>query len=106
MHDGNASTVVYEPIHVLAQRLRERSITSAQLVDAFLERIGEYDSRLHAFVEVHAAAAREAAKRADQVLAEGKRLGPLHGVPIAYKDLLHIEGTVTRGGSVGADRMA
>ena len=97
---------MYEPIHVLAQRLRDRSITSSQLVDAYLARIGEYDVRLHAFVEGHAAAAREAAKRADQAFAEGKPLGTLYGIPIAYKDLLHIEGTVTRGGSVGADRMA
>ena len=96
----------FEPIHVSAQRLRERELTASALLDFYLARIRRYDEKLHAFVEVHEKEARAAAERTDRVLAQGTTLGPLHGVPIAYKDLLHIEGTVTRGGSIGADQRA
>jgi aspartyl-tRNA(Asn)/glutamyl-tRNA(Gln) amidotransferase subunit A len=99
-HDALA----FEPIHELSRRLRDRTLTASALLDVYLERIQHYDEKLHAFVDVHEKEARAAAERADGALAQGKTLGPLHGVPIAYKDLLHIEGAVTRGGSVGADQ--
>lgn len=96
--------LAFEPLHVLSQRLRERTLTPSALLDVYLERIRRHDGKLHAFVEVHEKGARAAAERADSALAAGKTVGPLHGVPIAYKDLLHIAGAVTRGGSIGADQ--
>lgn len=98
------SDLAFEPIHTLSQRLRDRTLTASALLEVYLGRIRRYDAKLHAFVEVHESEARSAAERADRVLAQGEALGPLHGIPIAYKDLLHIEGAVTRGGSVGADQ--
>src|SRR5215217_2311130 len=100
----NNNDLAYEPIHALSRRLREREVTASALLETYLERIRQYDAKLHAFVEVHENEARAAAARADGALANGKLLGPLHGVPIACKDLLHIAGAVTRGGSVGADQ--
>ena len=98
--------LAFQPIHVLSRHLRERKLSAGELTDIYLERIRHYGGKLHAFVEVHENEARAAAARADGALEAGASLGPLHGVPIAYKDLLHVEGTTTRGGSVGADRRA
>ncbi len=95
--------VAFEPVHELSRRLRERTLTASELVDVYLDRIRRYDKDLHAFVEVHEARARAAAHLADRAAAEGRAIGPLHGIPIAYKDLLHIEGAVTRGGSIGVE---
>ena len=98
--------LAFEPIHELSRRLRERSLTARDLLDVYLERIRHYDGKLHAFVEVHEKEARAAAARADGAIEAGAAVGPLHGVPIAYQDLLDVEGAITRGGSVGVDRRA
>src|SRR5690349_3011028 len=96
----------FDPIHILASRLKSREITASALVDAYLDRIGRLDLKLHAFAEVYERDARAAAERADERLAQNKALGALDGVPVAFKDLLHIEGKVSRGGSIGADQRA
>src|SRR5688500_15353375 len=98
--------LAFEPMHVLSRHLRERKLSARELLDVYLERIRHYDGKLHAFVDVHENEARAAAARADGALKADTAVGPLHGVPIAYKDLLHVEGTITRGGSVGVDRRA
>jgi|SoiMethySBSTD1v2_1073268.scaffolds.fasta_scaffold69182_3 aspartyl-tRNA(Asn)/glutamyl-tRNA(Gln) amidotransferase subunit A len=100
----NQDDLAFDPIHVLSRRLRDRTLTASALLDVYLDRIRRFDDKLHAFVDVHEKDARAAAALADRALAEGRPLGPLYGIPIAYKDLLHIEGRVTRGGSVGADQ--
>src|SRR5699024_12105635 len=68
-------------------------------VDAFLARIEAQDHKLGAFTEVYAEDARLAAAAADQARRAGHALGPLHGVPIALKDLIEIEGRIVTGGS-------
>jgi aspartyl-tRNA(Asn)/glutamyl-tRNA(Gln) amidotransferase subunit A len=95
--------LAYEPIHTLAQRLRTGELKPSALLDVYLQRIRTHDKKLHAFVDVYEADARAAAEVADRAFAAGQRLGPLHGIPIAYKDLLHVEGRVTRGGSLTQD---
>jgi aspartyl-tRNA(Asn)/glutamyl-tRNA(Gln) amidotransferase subunit A len=94
----------FDPIHVLASGLKTRELTAAALVDAYLGRIRRLDSKLHAYAEVYEREARAAAERADARRDAGKAMGTLDGIPIAFKDLLHIEGKVSRGGSVGADQ--
>jgi aspartyl-tRNA(Asn)/glutamyl-tRNA(Gln) amidotransferase subunit A len=73
--------------------------SSTELVERCLSRIEKYDGKLHAFVSVYADEALRAAHAADEAIAAGYRLGPLHGVPIAVKDIVDIEGRVTTGGS-------
>lgn len=98
--------LAYTPIHILAARLRSGELKPSALLDVYLQRIRRHGEKLHAFVEVYESDARAAAEVADRALAAGQCLGPLHGIPIAYKDLLHIEGRVTRGGSLGHDTSA
>ena len=92
--------LAYTPMHVLAERLRAGTLSAAALLDCYLQRIGRYDAKLHAFVTVYEEQARAAAEAADGALRAGQPLGPLHGIPIALKDLVEIEGRTTTGGSL------
>src|SRR5690606_33404193 len=84
--------------HQLAADIAARRVSPVEVVDAYLERIAAKDGKLHAFVEVYAADARLAAEAADRAIRSGHAVGPLHGVPIAVKDLVEIEGRTTTGG--------
>ena len=87
------------PLHALAARLKARSISPVDILDTCLARIQKLDAKLHAFVDVFAAEARAAAEAADKAIRSGHAVGPLHGIPVALKDLIELEGRVTTGGS-------
>ena len=87
------------PVHELSCRLQDQRLSPVELVDAYLARIAEKDQKLHAFTEVFAQEARLAAQGAEAAIRAGHSVGPLHGVPIALKDLIEIEGKVVTGGS-------
>ena len=87
------------PAHVMSAEIGALRLSPVDLVEAALARIGAADAKLHAFVEVYAAEARLAAEAADKAIRSGHAVGPLHGIPIALKDLIEIEGRVTTGGS-------
>src|SRR6201993_4351076 len=87
------------PVHILSTEIGARRLTSIDLVDGLLERIRAANPKLHAFVEVYEEDARLAAEAADKAIRSGHSIGPLHGIPIALKDLIEIEGKVTTGGS-------
>jgi aspartyl-tRNA(Asn)/glutamyl-tRNA(Gln) amidotransferase subunit A len=79
--------------------LRAREISSWELTDFFLERIASLNPALNAFITVTADAARAEAQQADDELAHGADLGPLHGIPLALKDLFDTRGVRTTAGS-------
>ena len=87
------------PVHALAAKLKSRDISPVDIVDACLDRIAELDPKLHAFVEVYDKEARLAAEAADKAIRSGHAVGPLHGIPIALKDLIELEGRVATGGT-------
>ena len=97
--EDETDALAYTPIHALSERLRSGTLSASALLDCYLQRIRRHDEKLHAFVEVYADEARAAGELADRALQAGQRLGPLHGIPIAYKDLLEMEGRTTTGGS-------
>lgn len=80
--------------------LSQRRLAAVDLVDAYLRRIERLDGKLHAYVEVYAAEARMAAQAADAAIRAGQAVGPLHGIPIAVKDLVEVRGRRTGGGSL------
>ena len=92
--------LAYAPIHELAARIASGEVTSALLVECYLQRIGRLDEKYHAFVEVYADEARAAAQAADRAFKAGKARGALHGIPIALKDLIEVAGKRTTGGSM------
>ena len=94
-------------VHAIAARIADRRLSPVDLVDDCLARIERLEPKLHAFVEVYAAEARLAAEAADKAIRSGHAVGPLHGIPVALKDLVEIEGRVATGGSaVWRDRRA
>lgn len=87
------------PLHALSAGLAARRFTPVDVVEAHLARIAALEPRLHAFVEVYADDARLAAEAAHKAIRSGHGLGPLHGIPVALKDLVEFEGRVTTAGS-------
>ena len=90
----------YLPAHQLAADIAARRLSPVTVVEAFLARIAAHDQKLHAYIDVYADDARLAAEAADKAIRAGHAVGPLHGVPIALKDLIDIEGRVTTGGTM------
>ena len=82
-----------------ADALAAGDLTSEQLVEALLARIERVDARLGAFIAVYADEARAAARAADLARRAGQAVGRFHGVPIALKDIIDLEGRITTGGS-------
>ncbi|MEU8394912.1 amidase [Nonomuraea sp. NPDC048892] len=83
----------------LARELRDRKTTSVDLVEQALGAVAVLDPALNAFVTVDAGGALAAARRADEELSGGGDRGPLHGVPVAVKDLIMVAGVPATMGS-------
>jgi amidase len=86
------------PATELAQRIARRQLSSAEVVDAHLARIDAVNPALNAVVRVLADEARAAAVKADQRLASGETVGPLHGVPFTVKENIDMAGLPTTWG--------
>src|SRR2546422_3665115 len=86
-------------IEEFGRQLRAGGLTALDFTEACLRRIDELQPRLNAFIRVMADEARRAAEAADRELASGVDHGPLHGVPIAVKDLIDINGVPTTAAS-------
>jgi len=79
--------------------IRERKLSPVEVVGASLERIAEVNPQLNCFCFVYPDEAMQAARAAEAAVMRGERLGPLHGIPIAIKDLTPTKGKVTTQGS-------
>ncbi|WP_335981171.1 amidase [Streptomyces sp. CA2R106] len=82
----------------LAELIRDRKVSSVEVVRAHLDRIEAADPKVNAIVTL-ADGALEAAKAADAALAAGVAVGPLHGVPFTAKDSFDTAGVLTQRGS-------
>jgi aspartyl-tRNA(Asn)/glutamyl-tRNA(Gln) amidotransferase subunit A len=90
--------LAFEPVHQLCDRMSRGEITPVDIVGGYLDRIARYDAKLHAYIDVYTDDARRVAHAAAEAIASGHRIGPLHGIPVAVKDLVEINGRVTTGG--------
>ncbi len=83
-----------------AGRLMARGeLTSTALTEAFLARIAAVDHKIASYITVMAEEARNAARQADMEMTGGLRRGPLHGIPLALKDIYETAGVKTTGHS-------
>ena len=94
------SDLCFQDATALAALIRTREATSAEVVDAHLDRIAAINPRINAIVTTLAGQVREAAAAADAALRRGAALGPLHGVPFTVKDSLDTAGIRTMRGSL------
>jgi len=83
----------------LLRAVRERRISSRELLEHFLDRIDRLNPRLRAVVTLDAERARGRADEADGALARGESWGPLHGLPISVKDCFETQQLRTTAGS-------
>jgi aspartyl-tRNA(Asn)/glutamyl-tRNA(Gln) amidotransferase subunit A len=82
-----------------ATAVRTGALTSAQLTRACLDRIERLNPRLNAFIAINAEGAMAQAVAADRARAAGAPVGPLHGVPLAHKDMFYRTGQESTCGS-------
>jgi aspartyl-tRNA(Asn)/glutamyl-tRNA(Gln) amidotransferase subunit A len=81
------------------QEMRDKTLSARELVTAHLDRIDERNGELDAFVYLDRDGALTAALAADEVLMRGEPIGPLHGIPVALKDLINTAHMPTQYGS-------
>ena len=83
----------------LARLLREKKVSAKEVMEAHLAQIDRINPKVNAIVTLLAEQAMNQASAADDALARGENVGPLHGIPIAHKDLVSTKGIRTTSGS-------
>jgi len=92
--------LAYASISELAPKLQAKEISPVDLTELALGRIEQHDGPLNSFITVMTEEARQAATLAEREIGAGAYRGPLHGIPIAAKDLYATAGTLTTYGSL------
>jgi amidase len=92
-------SVVESTIPEMQKAMKEKRVTSREIVQQYLTRIATYDNKLHATITVNPNALKEA-EELDRERAMGIVRGPLHGIPIALKDIIHTTNMPTTGGAL------
>lgn len=93
--------LVYTSATSLAQAIRDKRVSSQEVVEAYIHRIEAVNPQLNAVVQLTADTALTQARQADVALARGEIKGPLHGVPITIKDSFDTEGVISTAGTKG-----
>ena len=93
------TTLAFSSIGDIAPRIASGDLSPVDVIEAVLARVERHDGQLNAYITVMADSARHAANAAESAIKAGTYLGPLHGVPIAVKDLYATRGVRTTGGS-------
>ena len=84
----------------VASAIREKRVSSVEVTEACLERIDKHQAALNCFISIEADDVLAAAKSADERLArDSEACGPLHGVPLAHKDMFYRAGKICTCGS-------
>ena len=83
----------------MAEQVRLKKLSPVELVSAHLARIERLNPRINAFVQVDAEGARRQARAAEDAVARGEKLGPLHGVPLSIKSSIEVEGLRCEAGT-------
>ena len=88
----------YSTLTETADALKAREISPLELTRLMLDRITRLEPTLHAYGTVTADLAMEQAAQAEREITQGRYRGPLHGVPVAVKDICNTKGIVTAAG--------
>jgi amidase len=95
----NASDLCFLSATELARRIRDRELSAREVMEAHLAQIDRLNPKVNAIVTLLPEQAMEQAAAADEKLARGEDVGPLHGLPVAHKDLVTTKGIRTTFGS-------
>ena len=91
--------ILHTSIAQIGVQIRRGEISPVELIEATLEAIDRCEPQLNAFITVFREESLENARWAEAAIRDGKDLGPLHGLPIALKDIIYVEGTRSTAGS-------
>ena len=94
-----SSDLPFESLTTVSDLIRRRRLSSAEVTDTILQRIAQLDEQYHSYATVLPERALERAKAADAEITRGLWRGPLHGVPIAVKDLCYTTFSPTCAGT-------
>jgi hypothetical protein len=94
-----AEALHYLTLREIGRRIESRDLSPIDLAERMLDRIATVDRSLKSYATVMRVEALAAARAADQEIRAGKYRGPLHGVPVAVKDLCYAKGVRTMGGT-------
>ncbi len=83
----------------LSEQIRKKEISPVEVIDASLERCESTQKKLNAFITILDEHARKVARQAENEIVNGRYRGPLHGIPLAPKDLFFTSGIKTTCGS-------
>ena len=95
----NKSDIPFLTATDLSQQIKARAVSPVEAVEAYLDRIEALNPKLNSYITVLSDDALRAAKEAEQAIASGQYIGPMHGVPVALKDQLLTKGILTTAGS-------
>jgi Asp-tRNA(Asn)/Glu-tRNA(Gln) amidotransferase A subunit family amidase len=95
----NTEDLAFYSVAQLAKLVRTRQVSSAELTNLYLERLGRYNPTLLFAVTITEELALEQAARADEEIQAGNYRGPLHGIPYGIKDLFSVKGYPTTWGA-------
>jgi Asp-tRNA(Asn)/Glu-tRNA(Gln) amidotransferase A subunit family amidase len=96
---SNDSDIAFAPLTHLSRWIEHRKLTSERLTHIYLDRIQQFDPKLHCIITLTKDPALKQAQQADREIAAGKYRGPLHGIPWGGKDLLDTAGIPTTYGA-------
>ncbi|MFN7921792.1 MAG: amidase [Bryobacteraceae bacterium] len=97
--DARSVDICFLGAREMARLIRTKQLSAREALEAHLTQIGRVNPKVNAIVTLVPEMAREVAKRADERQARGEALGPLHGLPVAHKDLVETAGIRTTFGS-------
>src|SRR2546428_2204008 len=100
-----SSQLAYMPLAEVAVLLKKRELSPVELTQATLDRISTLDSKLHAYYAVFADKVLTEAREAEAQIRAGNYRGPLHGIPLAVKDIYE-SGPTTGGPKFRKDYVA
>ncbi len=95
---SKSTALPFQTAKQLAAAIRKKKIGCLELLDLYLERVDEYNPALNAIIATDIEGARKRAKAADKAVKAGKKLGPLHGVPMTMKESFDVPGMPTTWG--------
>ena len=88
------------PVHELVKRVKDAKLTSVEICKAYIERINKFEKDVKAWVHFDKKLLLERAEEADNHRKSGKPTGPLHGIPVALKDIIGTFDMPTECGTV------
>jgi aspartyl-tRNA(Asn)/glutamyl-tRNA(Gln) amidotransferase subunit A len=95
----SGSDLTWLTLNEVSQLVQKRTVSPVELTEACLVRIEQLNPQLNAFITVTADSAMEDARKAEEEISRGAWRGPLHGIPIALKDLVETAGVKTTAAS-------